>query len=180
MINMIRLVLLSSLFQVSLVYGETYKCRSFPNSRVEYTSQPCPNGSITESVSTTVFLTNQPSVDKKENSSNPHQKTLDRLVDEAITRGNLRQAKELAVTSEQWEKIRKAETPKDKTSAEIQAEIASSENCKLAKRSYEVEAFTPRFQNQESIDAKKRIMYSACVMREPDSINLNNTVNVYR
>lgn len=177
-VSNMRVALVFFLIQASLVYGETYQCRS-SGGRVEFLDRPCPVGSVTERVSETVFPASQSGMPVQTNSQNAYQRTLDRMVDEAIGIGDLRRAKELALTPGHWSKIREAETPKQKTSAEIQAAQASSEECKQAKRSYELEAGAIK-QEKESIDAKKRFMYSACGMSEPNSINLNNTVNVGR
>jgi hypothetical protein len=164
--------------QASLAYGETYKCRSSAG-HIQYSDSPCPSGNTIESVSEARITTNQRVVPVQESNQGTYAKALDGMVDEAIGSGDLRRAKELAITPAHWSKIRMAETPRPKTSAEIQAEMANSEKCEHAKRSYEIEANSHK-QVQESIDAKKRVMYSACGMREPDSTNINNTVNVYR
>lgn len=178
MIHVMRFALVVFLMQAGLVYGETYKCRH-ASGRVEFTDKPCPEKSTTENVSATAFPADQPSVAGPANSRNVHLKTLDSLVSEAIGRGDLRSARELATTPEHWSKIHEAEAPRQKTSAEIQAEIANSEECKRAKRNYELEAGLVK-QEKESIDAKKRFMYSACGMQEPNSVNVNNTVNVVK
>lgn len=175
-----QFVLALSLIQAGLVYGETYKCRS-SDGRVEYLDRPCQTGSVTVSTSESraALLPIQSGVTYQTNSQNTYQESLDAMFNEAIGAGDLRRAKELALTPKHWAQIRVAETPRAKTSAEIQSEMASSSECQQAKRSYEIEAgaYNPK---KEFLNAKKRVMYSACGMREPDSIDINNTVNVYR
>ncbi len=155
---MLRAVLIFFLIQAGLVYGETYKCRH-SSGHVEFTDKPCPDKSVTESISPTVFPTDQSGVAGQTNNQNKHMGTLGQRADEARAR------------------VMAAGTPKQMTSAEIQAEQASSQGCTSAKRSYEIEAGSFK-QNKESIDASKRFMYSACGMTEPNSINLNNTINL--
>lgn len=171
-ISQMMFALVFLFIQTNLVYGETYKCRG-SNGRIEYRDHPCSANSATESVSKPVFTTtgvpvqpNQSEVAVQTNSSNANMRDLDVMVDEAIGTGNLRRAKELALTSEHWAKIRAAQTPKQKSDAEIKVEQASSEECKQAKRAYDLEAGAIK-PNSAQIDAKESLMHIACGAREP-------------
>lgn len=140
---------------------------------IVFTDKPCPVNSVTESVSETVFPASQAVEADQSKGKDAHIKNLDRLVDEAIGTGDLRLAKELALTSEHWAKIQMAETPKEKSRAQIHSEQADSEKCKMALRAYELQAGDTK-QEPELIDAKKRSMYLACGMPEPNSVNVYN------
>lgn len=177
--KMIGFVLVFFLTQANLVYGETYKCRS-SDGRIMYSGTLCPTGSVTVSATETA-LTSQSVVPIQTNSPNVHMINLDMMVDEAIGTGDLMRARELALTPEHWAKIRVAETPKQKTSTEIKAEQAYSEDCRDAKSRYKMSVMAGGFpQNKELIDANKLLMYSACGMSEPNSTSINTTVNVVR
>lgn len=165
-------------FHVANAYAEIYKCRN-DKGGTEFSDKPCRVGSVTVSISENLYPSTQSSFQPQTNSPNAYQSTLDHMVDEAIGTGDLRRAKELALTSDHWEKIRLAETPTQKSDAELKIQQANSDECSQAKRSYQLEAGAIR-QNESLINSKKRLMYSACGMAEPNSVNIRNSVKVYR
>lgn len=165
-----------SMFVVSFfVYGQTYnKCHD-AQGNTSFTDRPCPAGSYNEMTIEAAFPPSGNQSHSSEASSS--QRSLDMKVSEAIGSGDLRRAKELALTPEHWEKIRVAERGVPKTEADAQAEMRDSIECKQATRSYDVEArFADDF-SKKLVDAKKHSMYLACGIKEPTSININNTVN---
>lgn len=156
-------------------YGQTYnKCRD-SRGNVSFTDRPCPAGSWNEMTVESVYPPDSVAAPSGAENSNSSQRYLDMKVNEAIGTGDLRRAKELALTPEHWEKIRAAEKPtkESKSEAEIQAEMADSEKCKMAKRDYELAAWKADSFSGNFVAAKKRIMYSACGMKEPTSVNIN-------
>lgn len=60
-----------------------------------------------------------------------------------------------------------------RTQADLQAERADSRACERAKRSLDIEVNSMR-STPESVSAKRASMRSACGMREPDNIQINN------
>ena len=156
-------------------YGQAYnKCRDSLRN-VSFTDRPCPADSRIEMTVEPAYPPSSVTAPSGAGNSNSSQRYLDMKVDEAIGTGDLRRAKELALTPEHWEKIRAAETPtkKSKNEAEIQAEMADSEKCKMAKRDYELAAWKADSFSGGFVASKKRIMYSACGMKEPTSVNIN-------
>lgn len=102
------------IFYATIASGKTYQCRN-SSGQTMISDTPCPVGSKTEKVR--IFTPASPPAPKIEdgstsNTSSVHQgnlRYLDMKVDEAIGARDFREAKQLALTPEHWEKINAAE-----------------------------------------------------------------------
>ena len=93
---------------------------------------------------------------------------LDAAVKAAIAASDLPRARRLAVTAEHWEWIAEAEKNRPaqavtgRTQADLRAEKGASQECREARRNYELES-----RSSESIEKMKHLMYEACGMDPP-------------
>ncbi len=98
----------------------------------------------------------------------PVMRQLDAAVRAAIAARDLPRAKGLAVTAEHWEWIAEAEKTQPaqpaigRTPADLRAEKGASQECRDARRGYELESRSP-----EAIEKAKQLMYEACGMEAP-------------
>jgi hypothetical protein len=103
-----------------------------------------------------------------DSASSPVMRQLDAAVKAAIAARDLPRAKGLAVTAEHWEWIAEAEKTQQglpatgRTQADLRAEKSASQECRDARRNYEMESRSP-----ESIEKAKQLMYEACGMEAP-------------
>ena len=118
-------------------------------------------------------------IDSQPSGRNAYANELDAKVAEAIGSGDMTKAKTYALTPKHWQMISDAEqrgrapVVTGRTSADLRAEAGNSDECKQAKRSYDVESSSIR-KNSAQIDATRRLMYSACGMDEPITIKVDN------
>lgn len=100
-----------------------------------------------------------------DSASSPVMRQLDAAVKAAIAGRDLPRAKGLAVTAQHWEWIAEAEKEQQtqsvtgRTQADLRAEKSASQECKDARRNYELESRSP-----EAIEKMKHLMYEACGM----------------
>ncbi len=93
---------------------------------------------------------------------------LDAAVKSALSGNDLARAKRLAVTAQHWDWIARAEKENPalatagRTPGDPQAHTSSSNDCRQARRSYELESDSP-----EAIEKKRQLMYAACGMQAP-------------
>ena len=103
-----------------------------------------------------------------DSASSPVMRQLDAAVKAAIAGRDLPRAKGLAVTAEHWEWIAEAEKTQPaqpatgRTPADLRAEKGASQECRDARRSYELES-----RSAEAIEKTKQLMYEACGMEAP-------------
>lgn len=103
-----------------------------------------------------------------DSAASPVMRQLDAAVKAAIAASDLPRAKRLAVTAEHWEWIAEAEKNRPaqavtgRTQADLRAEKGASQECREARRNYELES-----RSSESIEKMKHLMYEACGMDPP-------------
>lgn len=112
-------------------------------------------------------------------SESPYTRQLDSLVKAAIVSGDMRHARDLAVTAKHWEwideaqKYAQARPVTGRTVADLRAEKSGTLECQQAKRSLDLES-----SSTEAIDTKRRLMYEACGMEVPVEVNVDNSRTV--
>lgn len=103
-----------------------------------------------------------------DSASSPVMRQLDAAVKAAIAGRDLPRARGLAVTAQHWEWIAEAEQNQQaqpvtgRTQADLRAEKGASQECRDARRNYEMETRSP-----EAIEKMKQLMYEACGMDPP-------------
>lgn len=103
-----------------------------------------------------------------DSAASPVMRQLDAAVKAAIAASDLPRARRLAVTAEHWEWIAEAEKNRPaqavtgRTQADLRAEKGASQECREARRNYELES-----RSSESIEKMKHLMYEACGMDPP-------------
>jgi hypothetical protein len=103
-----------------------------------------------------------------DSAASPVMRQLDAAVKAAIAGRDLPRAKGLAVTAQHWEWIAEAEKEQQaqpvtgRTQADLRAEKGASQECRDARRNYELESRSP-----EAIEKMKHLMYEACGMEAP-------------
>jgi len=118
----------------------------------------------------------QNSVEANMGTEPPHTRQLDSLVKAAIVSGDMRRARDLAVTTKHWEWIDEAQKNAQtrpvigRTEADLRAEKSGTLECQQAKRSLDLES-----SSKEAIDTKRRLMYEACGMEVPAEVNVDNS-----
>lgn len=100
-----------------------------------------------------------------DSAASPVMRQLDAAVKAAIAGRDLPRAKGLAVTAQHWEWIAEAEKEQQaqpvtgRTQADLRAEKGASQECRDARRNYELESRSP-----EAPEKMKHLMYEACGM----------------
>lgn len=186
--KMRRIVLvLMMLIGISPVGAESiYKCKD-AKGNVTFSNVSC--GANTTQTLTDVRSTRpvpsspnnavQGSGETKVGSESPHTRQLDSLVKAAIVSGDIRRARDLAVTTKHWEWIDEAQKNAQtrpvigRTEADLRAEKSGTQECQHAKRSLDLES-----SSKEAIDTKRRLMYEACGMEVPVEVNVDNSRTV--
>ncbi len=144
--------------------GQLHKCVD-AKGKVSYQDFPCdqaPHISIQEAPR--AGAANPPA----DGASSPVMRQLDASVKAAIATNDLSRAKGLAVTGQHWEWIAEAEKSRQtqavtgRTRADLRAEKGTSQECRDARRSYELESRSP-----EATEKMKQLMYEACGMEAP-------------
>lgn len=98
----------------------------------------------------------------------PVMRQLDAAIRAALAGRDLPRAKGLAVTAQHWEWIAEAEKEQQaqhvtgRTQADLRVEKGASQECRNARRNYEIETRSP-----EAIEKAKHLMYEACGMDPP-------------
>lgn len=170
------------------VVAQTYHCKS-QSGQISYSNSPCTDKNSTVKIMKPFPTDQTVSVQTSSNAQPPpYSRYLDAKVDEAIGTKDYRLARQLALTSDHWRKIREAEkndaaVNMGKTPADILFEKSKTEECVSARRSHELAAGSHRDSNDAFIEAKRISMYSACGMPEParPNILINQTgINKYR
>lgn len=140
--------------------GKLYKCVD-AKGKVGYQDFPC--GQAPDAA-----RTNTASPAPADSASSPVMRQLDGAVKAAIAGRDLPRAKGLAVTEKHWEWIAQAEKTQQvqpvtgRTQADLRAEKGASQECRDARRNYELETRSP-----EAIEKMKHLMYEACGMDPP-------------
>lgn len=161
-----------------LAQAQIYRCES-AKKQVTYSDSPC--GTAGRQIVTDI-PTSHPAARTDES---PFRRDLDAAVRRAISAGNLFQAEQLATTSEHWTWIAEAKALQNKapgvgrTEADLAAEKGSSRECEQARRSYEVGASTFR-QGEAPLDARRTLMYTACGIKEPARVEVDNSQTIVR
>lgn len=112
-------------------------------------------------------------------SESTYTRRLDSLVKEAIVSGDMRHARDLALTEKHWgwiteaQKNAQSQPVTGRTAADLRAEKSGTQACQHAKRSLDLES-----SSTEAIDTKRRLMYEACGMESPVEVNVDNTRTV--
>jgi hypothetical protein len=171
-------ILLSALltFPLAAIGQMNYKCKT-PSGGTMFSDTPCPGGSRQEQA-----VYSAPPAQQYQAPQNNNARMLDAKVLEALGSGDIGRAKGLAVTPEHWQMISDAEQRgrqapvTGRTDADLRASAGSSQECKAAQRSYDIEAGSLRH-TKATVDAAKRGMYSACGMTEPTVIENKTVIN---
>ncbi|MEF8699225.1 MAG: DUF4124 domain-containing protein [Candidatus Accumulibacter sp. UW25] len=170
--------------------GQTmYKCKT-PSGGTLISDTPCASGmrqaqlSPGSSPAPAYPYRSQATMAPDGQAQSSNARLLDAKVAEALGSGDFPRAKGLALTAEHWKMIAAAEqqlrqTVTGRTDADLRAEARNSKECKDAQWSYDVEASSIR-NDAAQINSAKRRMYSACGMREPDNVNIDNRTIVQR
>lgn len=141
-----------------------HKCVS-PKGKVTYQDAPCDKAPALQNQPASVSTV--PSGGEA-GASSPTMRQLDAAVKSAIAGNDLPRAKRLAVTTQHWDWIAQAEKEAPGLAANARvpgnppAQASSSNDCRQARRSYELESGAP-----EEIEKKKQLMYAACGMQAP-------------
>lgn len=133
-------------------HAQVYKCREDGTGKVTYSDAPCHGRHSGQ------YL------DLKDN-------TLD-------TSGSREQAmrSQMRDMQGQIDRLERRGTPQQpvgRTQADLQAERADSTACERARRSLEIEAGSMT-RNKATVESKEAAMRSACGLREPDRVEINN------
>jgi len=116
-----------------------------------------------------------------DSAASPVMRQLDAAVKAAIAGRDLPRAKGLAVTAQHWEWIAEAEQNQQaqpvtgRTQADLRAEKGASQECRDARRNYELESRSP-----EAPEKMKHLMYEACGMEASADTGTGQTVIVNR
>lgn len=163
----LTLSLLLSLLLVPLAaaQGQLYKCVD-AKGKVTYQDFPC--GQAPTVGTPEAPRSGAASTAPADSASSPVMRQLDAAVKAAIAGRDLPRAKGLAVTEKHWEWIAEAEKTQQvqpvtgRTQADLRTEKGASQECRDARRNYELETRSP-----EAIEKMKHLMYEACGMDPP-------------
>ncbi|MBI4987496.1 MAG: DUF4124 domain-containing protein [Rhodocyclales bacterium] len=145
--------------------GQFHKCVD-AKGKVSYQDFPC--GQAPAIGTPEAPRPNAASPAPADSASSPVMRQLDAAVKAAIAGRDLPRAKGLAVTEKHWEWIAEAEKTQQlqpvtgRTQADLRAEKGASQECRDARRNYELETRSP-----EAIEKMKHLMYEACGMDPP-------------
>ncbi|MDT3735732.1 MAG: DUF4124 domain-containing protein [Denitratisoma sp.] len=144
--------------------GQFHKCVD-ARGKVTYQDFPCGQSPRIGTPESPPGSAAHPATDS---ASSPVMRQLDAAVKAAIASRDLPRAKGLAVTAQHWEWIAEAEQNQQvqpvtgRTQADLRAEKGASQECRDARRNYELESRSP-----EAIEKMKHLMYEACGMDPP-------------
>lgn len=145
--------------------GQFHKCVD-AKGKISYQDFPC--GQAPGIGTPDAARTGTASPPPADSATSPVMRQLDAAVKAAIAARDLPRAKGLAVTEKHWEWIAEAEKELQaqpvtgRTRADLRAEKSASQECKDARRNYELESRSP-----EAIEKMKQLMYEACGMEAP-------------
>lgn len=149
----------------AIAQGQLHKCMD-AKGKVTYQDFPCGQVPRISAPETPPAGAANPAA--TDSASSPVMRQLDAAVKAAIAARDLPRAKGLAVTAQHWEWIAEAEKTQQtqpvtgRTQADLRAEKGASQECRDARRNYELESRSP-----ESIEKMKHLMYEACGMEAP-------------
>lgn len=139
------------LLSAGAAHGQVFKCTE-ANGKVTFSDSPCAGGKA---------------LDIRPNT-----------IDSRESREQVLQ-KELREMRTEMDRMRQAPAPSQqygRTESDLQAELSGTRECADARRSYEMEE---RSVKPTAVASKRRAMYAACGMREPD-MTVNTPVIVVR
>lgn len=145
--------------------GQFHKCVD-AKGKVSYQDFPCGQAPRIGTPETPATAKANPAA--ADGAASPVMRQLDAAVRAAIAARDLPRAKGLAVTAEHWEWIAEAEKTQPaqpatgRTPADLRAEKGASQECRDARRGYELES-----RSAEAIEKAKQLMYEACGKEAP-------------